>query len=221
MSIRFIILAVACITINVCIGQVRHSGQDSAAISWEYIILPEKPKAEKLHTVMLSFGKTIPVNSSANYLLYEAVHIKLFKNVYAGIKFESSIDRIWEHKHELTADTISGFSAELSVMAFSNPLYRKGKSSIGLWGDIGAGIFSSYRYLGLPGGFNYYDSFSEKQYYMRLTGGMYYKYRGFFLTLGLFVNDLKLEEYDGHRMTGIFRKPTTYGLELAVRFAMW
>jgi len=171
---------------------------------------------------MLSFGKNISINSSSDYILHESAHVRVFKNIFVGVNFESMIYKDWGYvENGLEADTISGFAADLSVLAFSNPVYRKGKSVLGFYGDLGAGIFSYYRGLGLPGGFNYYDEFKEKQYYVRLEGGVYYKYRGIILTLGCFVNDLDLSRYKGRKVTGIFRKPTEYGLNLSIRFSMW
>ena len=215
---RYIISALLILAFNVCMGQDVAAGDSVGQTEQCAKMPPSAAKFNNFHTVFYSIGKTFPFNTSVNYNINVSLQIRVYKNLYAGVRVEQ-IDKIWEQK--LTADTINGLTVALSVTAFSNPLYRKGKSAIGIWGNVEAGRFFAHRSLGLPGGFNYYDDFPEKQFFMRLTGGMYYNYRGIFVTLGFFVDDLKTGRYDGHKITGIFRKPTTYGLELAVRFAMW
>ena len=218
MSLRVIILLVAVAIFKVSAGQdVASSRVDTAQTSQVVAQLPNAPE-KNFHRFMLSFGKSFPMGSSAKYLACVSMPVRAYKNVFVGLNIES-ISRIW--KRELEADTISGSCIELSALAFSDPLYRKKRVGIGLWGDAGAGILASTRSLGLPGGFNYYDEFKEKQYYVRLEGGVYCKYRGIILTLGCFVNDLDLSRYKGRKVTGIFRKPTEYGLNLSLRFSMW
>ncbi len=75
--------------------------------------------------------------------------------------------------------------------------------------------------MGLPGGSHYFAELNEKQYYLRFTGGIYYKYRGIIVTLGCFVNNIKFKQFDGYKVNGILRKPTNYGPQLTLRFVMW
>ncbi len=86
---------------------------------------------ENFHRFMYSIGKTIPVNSSASYLIHQSAHIRVYKNVFVGVDYEGGIDRMLNHG--MTTDTIIGISADLSITIFSNPIYRKGKSAVGVW----------------------------------------------------------------------------------------
>lgn len=210
--------AIIVMAFEVCSGQevaaMPGNVQDSSVVA-----ISSDGRKEDFHRFMMSFGKSFTFSSSAQYFIDVAMHVRAYKNLFVGLNVEN-VRREW--RRELEADTIFGIKYDLSVLAFSNPIFRRGWSAMGLYGDFGAGIFTYDRWVGLPGGFNYYDKFSETQWYMRLNGGVYYKYRGIIATLGIFVSNLDLRHYDGHKASaGIFRRPREYGLQLSVRFVMW
>lgn len=218
MSFRILIFIAAVTTWMECSGQNVDVPDDTV---YAHQIITQKPDNSKgnFHGVLMSLCKSIPFNSSAKYQYNLSLHVRAIKNVFVGMRYEY-ISHIWEHK--LEADTVTGFTAELSVLAYSNPIHREKKVDVGLWSSAGAGIFSAKRYLGLPGGFNYYEEFKERpQYYVRLSGGVYFKYYGVILTLGCFLSDLKVGRHEENGITGILRKPCSSGLELGLRFMMW
>lgn len=179
----------------------------------------EMAKKTKLHKVLISWGATVPFHKSMLWQMTLGCDLRIYKNVFIGLTFECEMQRFRDFK-EYT-DTLSGASIELSVKAFSNPIFCKKNFSIGLWGDIGVGRFGGrYLVVAKDSGDVIDEEALLQESYLKFIFGLYFKYRCIYATVGYHVNNLELKPYGEAVHSGLFRKPSLNGLSLMLRFGI-
>ncbi len=215
-----IVLAAVC---AVWVGAQSRTDSVACVVPGDSVVevVAEKPYTPKFHRFLISFGTTIPFNKSVLWMFAESAHIRVVKNVYVGVSYESHFDRTWQMK-EYT-DTLCGYSVEFSVLAFSNPIFRKKKFTAGVWGEIGYGHYSASRVLTFETehedyGDEYWGKMDES--YLKCVGGLYFKYRGIYATVGYNFNNLELKPFGQKVHSGLLRGPALHGLSIMLRFGI-
>ncbi len=212
-----ILLSVACVASaqekNVS-AVVLDSEIDSVGLARDEVV-----QKAKLHNVLVSYGATVPFHKSMLWQFTLAFDVRIFKNIFVGVTWEGEMQRFLDFNQY--TDSLCGSSIELTIKAFSNPLYRKNKFSIGLWGDIGFGRYGGrYTVVDKTNGYVYDDETWIYESYLKFICGLYFKYRGIYATVGYHVNNLELTPYGKNIHHGVFRKPSLHGLSLMIRFGI-
>ena len=185
------------------------------------IAMPQEKAMDefKLHNAMVSYGATVPFHRSMLWQTTLAFEVRIMKNIYVGVTLECKMHRTWDFKEY--RDTLYGSSIELTVKAFSNPIFQKKKFAAGFWGDFGIGKYDGYYWhTSKVGNDALNDETGCIRYYLKIIGGVYFKYRRIYATVGYHVNNLELKPFGHTTHGGIFRKPSLNGLSLMVRFGL-
>ena len=198
-------------------GHTLKSESDTCAMNG-----PQVQSQHKLHSVLLSFGATVPFHRSMLWQCTIALDYRIYKNLYLGLTAECETQRFWNFKER--TDSLCGMSFEITAMVFSNPVFQKSRFSIGFWGNAGLGWYRGTHYLSSvkDGALESYDSYEEyhNQAYLTMTAGVYFKYRRLYATVGYHVTNLELKPYGSTIHHGIFRAPSLNGLSLMLRFGI-